>query len=225
MIEQLNNPVWSALTSGNQALGIGNHLAKYFDPAVAPFAAVERHTQEHFEALMLLVPHNRTIAVFTPDRELLAAPWTIVNRVDGYQMMYEGETPELQTEVPVVPLEQHHVPAMLELTKLTQPGPFLEETVRFGGYEGIFQHDQLVAMAGRRFHNGPYVEISAVCTHPDHTGKGYARTLIQRQVRQLRGDGLSPYLHLRADNTRAYRLYKDLGFVLRTHMMIYILQK
>ncbi|UFH57803.1 GNAT family N-acetyltransferase [Spirosoma sp. KNUC1025] len=80
-------------------------------------------------------------------------------------------------------------------------------------------------MAGRRFDNGTHVEISAVCTHPDHTGKGYARRLIDSQIRQIRAEGKIPYLHVRADNTRAFRIYEQMGFVTRAEMIIYIVAK
>ncbi|WP_409035042.1 GNAT family N-acetyltransferase [Mucilaginibacter sp. X4EP1] len=69
----------------------------------------------------------------------------------------------------------------------------------------------------------PYVEISAVCTHPDFTGKGYARALIYNQIRQLRASGKLPYLHVRGDNTRAYQIYQDMGFVTRKAMIMYVL--
>lgn len=113
---------------------------------------------------------------------------------------------------------------MLALTKISPPGPFMEKTIRFGGYEGIFAGGHLVAMAGHRFLSGPYVEISAVCTHPEYIGKGYARALINNQIRQLRSAGKIPYLHVRADNTRALKIYQDMGFVIRTEMIIYILK-
>lgn len=223
MIEQLNNPVWSSLTSGNADLAIGDNKAKRYQPGVSPFAAVAQNDFEHYQALKKLFPLNETVAVFTTDKALDPSPWVVANRIDGYQMIYEGPTLEAQEELTVTKLDLQDVPAMLELTSLSPPGPFQERTIEFGGYEGIFDGEQLVAMAGHRFHCGPYVEISAVCTHPDHTGKGYARTLINNQIRQLHREGMSPYLHVRADNTRAINIYKRMGFVTRTQMMIYLL--
>ncbi|WP_345951355.1 GNAT family N-acetyltransferase [Mucilaginibacter sp. PAMB04274] len=223
LIEQLDNPVWAALTSGNVNLAIGNDKARYYAPGVSAFAAVAENNFAHFKALMDLKPWGETIAVFTTDKNLNAHPWTIVNRIDGYQMMYDGATPEEQRQITITKLSEEDVPAMLELTKLSPPGPFMEKTIRFGGYEGIFEDKQLVAMAGHRFHCGPYVEISAVCTHPVHTGKGFARALINSHIRQLRAAGKMPYLHVRADNTRAINLYQAMGFVIRTEMIIYVL--
>lgn len=87
----------------------------------------------------------------------------------------------------------------------------------------MFDGEQLVAMAGHRFQSGPYIEISAVCTHPDYLSNGYAKVLINSQIRKLCNAGNIPYLHVRADNHRAYGIYRKMGFVTRTEMIIYIL--
>ncbi len=74
---------------------------------------------------------------------------------------------------------------MLTLTQLTNPGPFAARTIDFGHYYGIFEGDKLVAMAGQRLHAFEYAEISAVCTHPDHSGRGYARELLLHQLHRI----------------------------------------
>src|SRR5688572_31721635 len=38
---------------------------------------------------------------------------------------------------------------MMELTTLTRPGPFLQQTIRFKNYFGIFIGDRLAAMTGQ----------------------------------------------------------------------------
>jgi predicted GNAT family acetyltransferase len=225
MIEQLNNPVWSALNSGNQNIAIGSEKAKYFQQNISLFAATAENNGEHFRALAEIIPENETVAIFTIDKNLDAAPWNIVKQIDGFQMMYEGEEPDVKDNAAIISLSEKNVPAMLELTRLSPPGPFLKDTIRFGGYEGIFNGNQLVAMAGRRFHNGPYVEINAVCTHPEHTGKGYARKLINNQILQLKNAGMLPYLHVRKDNTHAWEIYQRMGFVIRTDMMMCFLKR
>lgn len=223
MIHPLDNPVWSALTSGNKSVALGNDQAKYYPPQVAPFVAVADNTRVHFEALRDTIPYEQPVALFTHDPQFDPSPWVIVNRIDGFQMLYEGPTPAGQNSL--IDLTEADVPQMLALTKLSPPGPFLPRTIKLGGYQGIFAGDQLVAMAGRRFDNGTHVEISAVCTHPDHTGKGHARRLIDSQIRQIRAEGKIPYLHVRADNTRAHRIYEQMGFVTRTEMIIYVVAK
>jgi predicted GNAT family acetyltransferase len=103
-------------------------------------------------------------------------------------------------------------PEMIELTSLTKPGPFGPRTHELGTYLGIRREGKLVAMAGERLKVPGYTEVSAVCTHPDHTGKGYARILMTEIMERIRDRGETPFLHSRADNTRAINLYKLLGF-------------
>jgi len=58
------------------------------------------------------------------------------------------------------------------------PGPFLPQTIQRGSYFGIRASDgRLVAMAGERLQSTAFGEISAVCTHPEFRGRGYARDL------------------------------------------------
>ena len=101
---------------------------------------------------------------------------------------------------------------MIELTALTKPGPFGPRTHELGTYVGIRDGGKLVAMAGERLKVPGYTEVSAVCTHPDHLGKGYARVLMKEVMRAIRERGETPFLHVRGDNARAIALYERLGF-------------
>jgi predicted GNAT family acetyltransferase len=125
----------------------------------------------------------------------------------------------------IIPLSKENVPEMIELTQLTEPGPFLERTIEFGNYKGIFINGKLAAMAGWRMQPFQYVEISAVCTHPDYTGKGLGTALMKDQVISILDEGKIPFLHVRSDNEIAIKLYKRLGFTVRRHMNFYVLQK
>jgi predicted GNAT family acetyltransferase len=88
-------------------------------------------------------------------------------------------------------------PEMIELTALTKPGPFDKRTHELGTYLGIFREKKLVAMAGERLKVPGYTEVSAVCTHPQHTGHGYARVLMCEVMRRIRERGETPFLHVR----------------------------
>ena len=118
-------------------------------------------------------------------------------------------------ETEIVKLKDDNIPAMLELTALTRPGPFLQRSIDFGNYEGIFVEGKLVAMAGQRLQPAPYAEVSAVCTHPHHTGKGYAARLVASQVEHLMTSSRIPFLHVYPENTSACKLYEKLGFSTR----------
>ena len=80
-------------------------------------------------------------------------------------------------------------------------------------------------MTGQRLHLPEHTEISAVCTHPDHTGKGYAAILLDHQIDLIIGQGHIPFLHVRADNERAIAIYERLGFKANGPMNFYFLQR
>ena len=71
----------------------------------------------------------------------------------------------------------------------------------------------------------PYAEISAVCTHPDYLGRGYASKLLLFQIRRIRVAGQIPFLHVLSTNERAIRVYERLGFVIRKETTLYVMKK
>ncbi|MBV8388650.1 MAG: GNAT family N-acetyltransferase [Mucilaginibacter sp.] len=221
----LDNPPWNALISGNQNLYYGNDHIRYFDRDVSPFVGFKENTKENFEELYHMVPEGRVFLFVAPVEDEIPAPWEVLNCIKGNQMIYEHGGAIGETTLELTPLSQEHVPQMLSLTKLTNPGPFAERTIDFGHYCGIFENGELAAMAGQRLHAFNYAEVSAVCTHPDHTGKGYARQLLIHQINRIRSAGEIPYLHVRSDNDRAIKVYESLGFVTRCNVWFSVIQK
>ncbi|MFI6006724.1 GNAT family N-acetyltransferase [Streptomyces sp. NPDC051366] len=61
---------------------------------------------------------------------------------------------------------------------------------------------------------GP-ADVSAVCTHPGHRGRGLATRLLRAVAAGIRERGETPFLHTAASNTAAMRLYESIGFILR----------
>jgi predicted GNAT family acetyltransferase len=104
---------------------------------------------------------------------------------------------------------------MLALVALTAPGPFAPRTVELGRYIGVRDDGALVAMAGERLHVDGHREISAVCTHPDHRGRGLAEALVRDVVAGVAARGEVPILHVEQKNVTAIRLYERLGFAIR----------
>jgi predicted GNAT family acetyltransferase len=66
-------------------------------------------------------------------------------------------------------------------------------------------------MAGQRMRVPGFVEVSAVCTHPDARGRGFGGVVMREVMREIVKRGRTPFLHAFADNP-AVRLYEKLGF-------------
>lgn len=123
----------------------------------------------------------------------------------------------------VVTLGADDVPAMMELTKLTKPGPFTRRTHELGTFLGIRIDGQLVAMAGERMKPANYTEITAVCVHPGCRGRGYAQALLGAISRQISARGEIPFLHVFSDNDSAIALYRRQGMEIRRRMCVTVL--
>jgi ribosomal protein S18 acetylase RimI-like enzyme len=223
MMEQLDNPVWAALTTGNRALAEGGPLAWRYPPNIAPFAAIADRTKPAFEALATLVPPGRQIALATVEPVVPPAALTLDRNAPIIQMILNTPIASARPAPEHIVLGAPDVADMLDLTGRTRPGPFGPRTIEFGQYIGIRINGALTAMAGERMRFGRFVEISAVCVDPDHRGKGYAAVLTTRLAQQLQAQALTPILHVFADNAGAIALYEKLGFARRRTMHVTVL--
>ena len=122
-------------------------------------------------------------------------------------------------------LDISQVDEMLALVELTKPGPFFRRTPELGSYLGIREKGQLVAMAGERLRPLGHTEISAVCTHPEYRGRGYASSLVSTLIQKITKRGEIPFLHVRTENVGAIRVYEKLGFKTRRMINIIIVKR
>jgi ribosomal protein S18 acetylase RimI-like enzyme len=220
----LDNPVWNALSTTHASFAEGNDLAKRYPIDVAPFAATRDQSAEAYDSLAKLVDPGGIVAlplISIPD---LPAGWTTVRKVDSTQMVWNGSVPP-PVKHSLEDLDLSHVDEMLALVELTKPGPFFRRTPELGSYLGIRESGQLVAMAGERLRPLGHTEISAVCTHPEYRGRGYASSLVSALIQNIMKRNEIPFLHVRTENVGAIRVYQKLGFKTRRLINITLVKR
>ena len=220
----LDRPIWSALTTRQQALAEGVALARRYPPAIAPFADMVDMSPKSFAALGAILSGSEIAVLFTPDAVTAPDEFKILLAETGEQMTgtpAESSLPGVET----LTLGVNDVPEMIALTELTKPGPFSTRTHELGTFLGIRIDGRLVAMTGERMKPGHYTEMTAVCVHPDHRGRGYAQMLLGAVARQIVSRGEIPFLHVFSNNTSAIALYRRQGMEIRRRLHVTVLQK
>jgi predicted GNAT family acetyltransferase len=219
----LDNPVWNALLTTHSSFAEGDNLAKRYPVDVAPFAATRDQSAESYRSLARLLGPEGTAAIPVATMRVLPAGWTVVRKIDSAQMVWNTRTaPPVEHSFEEVTIS--NVDEMLALVELTKPGPFLKRTPELGSYLGIREAGKLVAMAGERIKPYGYTEISAVCTHPDYRGRGYASSLVSILIQRITERDEIPFLHVRTENVDAIRVYEKLGFKTRLNINIAVVK-
>jgi predicted GNAT family acetyltransferase len=227
----LDNIIWKALTTRQAEFAQASesfNQARRFMPEVSPLAAFREPAAGAYESLAGLLTPNGTIGLFLEKPYQPRPGWDLLAGAPMPEMVYEGAGVPLSrssSELDIIELSAADSPEMVELAALTKPGPFHKRTHELGTYLGIRRDGKLVAMAGERLKIPGYTEVSAVCTHPEHTGHGYARILMMEVMRRIISRGETPLLHVREDNVRAIELYERLVFRRRVLLHFAVLRK
>ncbi|RUT71598.1 GNAT family N-acetyltransferase [Flavobacterium cupreum] len=214
----LDNPVWNALAETHQEFAIAYDGVKFYNPAYCPFGGFVKpeNTAEAVKQYSELTEN-----FFIVGEKPLLPPSLKINKELICLQMVINQKIDLPIDLEIVKLTAGHNEALCELVNLVQPGYFKNKTFLLGDYFGIFQEGQLVAITGERMKMNDFTEISAIITHPDHTGKGYAKQLITHVVNAVFDQHKIPFLHVAESNTGAIYLYEKLGFVTRRKMSLW----
>ena len=204
---KLDNPVWHSLSETHKDFGIDYGTIKFYHPDYCPFGgftAFDKMEDSISEYAKLantffiigqkpIVPDNLKL-----NNELICWQMIIHNKIEG------------NIEDRIVKLGEEHLADLLGLVKMVYPEYFKKKTASLGNYYGIYKNNQLVAVTGERMQMEDYTEVSAVITHPDHTGKGYAKQLVTHTVNAIFAQNKTPFLHVAESNIGAIKLYEKL---------------
>jgi GNAT superfamily N-acetyltransferase len=221
----LDNPIYYALTSAHGHIAKGIDEVKYYTEDITAFAGLKDNSQENLDTLHQISQAESLFVFFSKTPVEIPKKWKLLTHIDMFQFVFRDKEVPTVDGTGITDLDLEHVAEMMDLVELTKPGPFLAKTIELSNYTGIFINGKLAAMAGHRFFPTPYREVSAVCTHPDHLGKGYAFKVLQEQIKRILLRAEIPFLHVRNDNEGAIKLYQKLGFEIRTDIIAYVIKK
>lgn len=207
----LDRAVWAALTTRQADLALGGGLARRFAPEYGLFVAAADGSGASLEAVAALVRETGAAAFFEADPPA-KLPGLLITPGDPISQMIVEAPVDAPADFEMQPLGDDDAGEMLALATLTRPGPFFERTHRLGDFIGVRVQGRLAAMAGERLRLPGFTEVSAVCTHPDFRGRGYAAGLMSVLTRKIIARGETPFLHVFDHNVTAVRLYETLGW-------------
>jgi ribosomal protein S18 acetylase RimI-like enzyme len=219
----LDNPFWSALRTRHRAIArVAGEAARY--PAdYAPFLGIA-HASVGPGALDALMAPGESVYMLGVVPDMVQRGWELQPFRPLAQMVREAPM-DVADGPAVVALSPAQRPDVLALTALVYPHYFRERTMELGRYFGIYIEGRLAAMIGERLGTGDATELSAICTHPDFSGRGLARRLTALLANDILVQGRTPLLHVSHENLRAKALYEHMGFRLRRDIGFWALRR
>ncbi|MBS1598844.1 MAG: GNAT family N-acetyltransferase [Bacteroidetes bacterium] len=209
---KLDNPVWHSLKETHHPFSVNYDNIKFYHPDYCPFGGFREgenklNADENYSGIS-----NQFFIV----GEMPMLPNDLILQKDlvCLQMIIHDKIIMNKNEV-IIKLTDQHKDKLFDLVNLVQPGYFRKKTSLLGEYFGIFKNDQLIAVTGERMKMNDFTEVSAIVTHPEYTGRGYAKQLVAHVVNNILQQNKTPYLHVVENNIGAIALYEKLGFETR----------
>ena len=223
MTDTLDNPFWAALDSIHRDIALrAGEVARY--PADhAPFLGVASPAVRVGDAFERLVAPGESVYLLGV-APMVPAGWALQAFRPLAQMVCDA--PLASVDGPeIMPLGEAQQADVLALTALVYPHYFRPCTMDMGRYFGIYEQGRLAAMIGERLGSDATREMSAICTHPDFNGRGYARRLTVWLTNDTLARGVQPFLHVSHENPRAKQLYEQLGYRVRRDIGFWSLRR
>lgn len=221
----LDRPAWHALTTRQAALADGDTRAVRLKPDYGVFIAAADRSPASLAALAALVPPEGEVGMVEAAADWPRVPGVTTEIRSVCQMVSVRPPAGVPAPFEIVDLSDADGPEMFDLATLTRPGPYRRLTHRLGDFVGVKENGRLIAMAGERMKLPGFTEVSAVCTLPDHRGRGLAGALMRVVMAGIVARGETPFLHVFPDNVGAIGLYETLGFARRADMTLTVLTR
>ncbi|WP_316633009.1 GNAT family N-acetyltransferase [uncultured Flavobacterium sp.] len=219
---KLDNPIWNSLSESHEKFAIDYNGTKFYNPDYCPFGGFLE-----LESTLESAKKYASLCVnffIVGKKPIIADSLEIVKKLVCLQMIIH-EKIQITFDNEIIKLTEEHSEELFDLVNLVQPGYFKTKTPLLGSYYGIFNDRKLVSIAGERMKMNTFTEVSAIITHPDHTGKGYAKQLTSHVVNTIFNEGKIPFLHVVESNLGAIKLYEKLGFVMRRKISFWNISK
>lgn len=219
--EPLDNPVWYSLTDTHSNYCITYNKVKFYQPDFTPFGAFV-DVEDSVKAIEAHI--NLLDSFFIVGDKPNLPPAFNIKKYTGLQMIIYKEI-DIPISENIIRLNASHQDDLMALMKLAYPHFFKEKTALLGRYFGIYKNGELAAVTGERMQTKNFTEISAVVTHPEHTGNGYAKQLVTYTTKKILENGKVPFLHVDEENHGPIHLYKKLGFELRRKLNYWLISR
>ena len=220
MPSELDNSAWQCLSGSHAGMAAGTGGARRYATGYPPLVGFSDPQVPDFDALAPWCAAGEILyceawAGVTPrgwrvlvEKQLVTMFWDAPAPTGAVQVRHRSERGSNE----IVQLRREDVAAVVSLAADADFTVFGPRAIELGEFFGIFIDGRLIAMAGERLFFHGNREISAVCTHPDFEGRGYARRLVNCLIARELARGELPFLHVVSDNIRACGLYTRMGF-------------
>jgi ribosomal protein S18 acetylase RimI-like enzyme len=215
----LDNPAWHALIGPHADIAIGHGHARHYLRDIAPFSAIAEPTAAAYADLAADLPAETEARLFRPTDEPTPVGWETLSVRPIMQMLFSNPDTSGEQRDDLIVLGGADAKDMQELAEVSEPGPFGPRTHMLGRYIGYRDNGRLLAMGGERFRLPGFVELSAICVHPDARGTGLGSAITVHLARLVLAGGETPFLHVFPDNP-AVQFYRRLGFRERTRLWV-----
>jgi ribosomal protein S18 acetylase RimI-like enzyme len=220
----LDNHLWNALNGplASESRAVGR--VRLLTPDIGSVAALEAVSPANAHTLATAIPLGAEILAIAPIPLEHSDELEVLQVTPVLQMIAMRPAPP-DRAISTTKLGAADFSKMLALVDIARPGPLGPRAMELGGFRGIFEGDELVALAGERLRLEGFTEVATVCTHPDYRGRGLGKAVASAVVQGIVDAGSVPFLGVDAGNTPAIRLYEQLGFTHRSTFYLSLVRR